>query len=569
MLTLKLKKLLGILICVTLTLSLLVIPVSAADEITTLTVAGEDMLTTTTLTCGSGTAVYDASTATLTLTNATIDGMIYSEGGSLNIVLVGDNTITSSTYGIEACCSASGQTLTITGEEDSTLSISATSAAIYCPMNWNYFASLDISISDADISIVGNGSTGISSDGPGAKIAIQNSDITITGSGIYGICTDVDSTIGNGTVEITDSTYEISGTWKCGILTAAVSGYSGSIQGTTTISGNSSVKITVANTTLIHASHYTGSTSNYVPISSTTITIDPAGTSYIYVGEAESSKTLDSTLTSSTTVSYYYGYKYLEIYPLSDDTSIASAAVEGVDAEVDNESLTIDVTLPYGSTLPTDESEIEITLTDDNATVTSITTTDGGETWTIIVTAEDGTEATYTLTVSIEPNDDASIDSVTVEGVDAEIDDDIITVTLPEGSDLPTESDIEITLADENATVTATTDDGGITWTIVVTAEDGTTTKTYTLTVTIAENTSTSSGKDDVSGIIYVNNDYHALIVNGHFICSYHTVDESGICTVCNMPITSDDETVELEEDIIEETVEIEDPVEPGETDAE
>ena len=90
-----------------------------------LTVAGQDILTALnhTVTCGSGEAVYDPSTNTLTLDNAQIDyqdnGDDNSKGailydGDLNIHLIGDNYITSACGGIY---SNDRGTLTITGDK--------------------------------------------------------------------------------------------------------------------------------------------------------------------------------------------------------------------------------------------------------------------------------------------------------------------------------------------------------------------------------------------------------------------------------------------------------------------
>lgn len=49
-----------------------------------------------------------------------------------------------------------------------------------------------------------------------------------------------------------------------------------------------------------------------------------------------------------------------------------------------------------------------------------------------------------------------------------------------------------------------------------------------TIDVTPAESSTTSSMR-----FVYVNEEYHALIVDGHFICVPHTANSDGYCTVC------------------------------------
>lgn len=85
---------------------------------------------------------------------------------------------------------------------------------------------------------------------------------------------------------------------------------------------------------------------------------------------------------------------------LSADAGVTSVRI--VDTEGAIDGTTITVTLPYGSTLPVESSEIEITVADKAEITTDPTTTDSGETWTFTVTAEDGTTTVeYTLTVTI------------------------------------------------------------------------------------------------------------------------------------------------------------------------
>ena len=73
------------------------------------------------------------------------------------------------------------------------------------------------------------------------------------------------------------------------------------------------------------------------------------------------------------------------------------------------------------------------------------------------------------------------------------------TVELPYGTALNslTAANVVVTATDTKASVgTATKSNGGATWTVVVTAEDGTTKTTYTITVTVATNPNAANAKD-------------------------------------------------------------------------
>ncbi len=99
---------------------------------------------------------------------------------------------------------------------------------------------------------------------------------------------------------------------------------------------------------------------------------------------------------------------------LSTNTSLTAVIIDGVYGIFDLEGEgTVTVTLPYGSTLPTDVAELEIVLSDSVMTMTTPLTTDNGATWTFTVTAEDGvTERTYTIFVR---EDVAPLQSVVLE----------------------------------------------------------------------------------------------------------------------------------------------------------
>lgn len=117
----KIKRWIGVLLCMLLCIGMLPTMAFAAN-VTSIQVNGTDILSAenNTVPCGSGSAVYDPATNTLTLNNAEItstasgntEGAISFDNGDLKIVLVGENTITSSCHGIIG----QGGTLTIIGE---------------------------------------------------------------------------------------------------------------------------------------------------------------------------------------------------------------------------------------------------------------------------------------------------------------------------------------------------------------------------------------------------------------------------------------------------------------------
>ena len=85
---------------------------------------------------------------------------------------------------------------------------------------------------------------------------------------------------------------------------------------------------------------------------------------------------------------------------------------------------------------------------------------------------------------------------------------------------------------------------------------------------------STSGEKDDetnttstMSGLIYVNDEYHAIKLNGHFIVLAHTDDNGdGVCDLCHQAFSSDEEE---SSDIVMEDVEVEQPAEDTDTETE
>ena len=102
-------------------------------------------------------------------------------------------------------------------------------------------------------------------------------------------------------------------------------------------------------------------------------------------------------------------------------------------------------------------------------------------------------------------SDDTSVSKVTVDGIAGDISDTTITVKLPAGTGLPTDTNkIGITPTDGPKAVasTPTTEDGGKTWTFTVTAEDGQTQTVYTLRVLPAYTVTVTS--DDGEGSVTI-----------------------------------------------------------------
>lgn len=91
----------------------------------------------------------------------------------------------------------------------------------------------------------------------------------------------------------------------------------------------------------------------------------------------------------------------------------------------------------------------------------------------------------------------------------------------------------------------------------------------YGVTVSVAY----SKDNSGVTRIIYVNEEYHGVFVNGHLVSIPHTVDANGYCTGCGeyigLATEQAEETDEGNSVLIEETVEIDEPVEDTNSEAE
>jgi hypothetical protein len=178
----------------------------------------------------------------------------------------------------------------------------------------------------------------------------------------------------------------------------------------------------------------------------------------------------------------------------NDDTSLGVFAIDGNDVV---SGATID--LPFGTT----EVEYVAEASDVDAAVVVTVDEDlvtGPNTLTVVVTAADGTStATYTVTLNVLENDDATLGVFAINGADVESGE---TVNLPFGT---TEVEYVAEAADPDAAVVVDVVEelvtGANTLTVTVTAANGTTTATYTVTLSVQAN-------DDVTlGIFSVNGD--------------------------------------------------------------
>lgn len=185
---------------------------------------------------------------------------------------------------------------------------------------------------------------------------------------------------------------------------------------------------------------------------------------------------------------YVYGITFEATAVAKDDATLKAITVNGTDLEgFDAATLTYNVELPYGTaTAP----EVSATATSDKANVAITQATSATGTATITVTAEDGTTTktyTITFTVAASVSTDATLKSLSIDGN---------AVAGFRADSLDYKYEIAYTAAipvisaevnDIAATmeITQITETPG-TATVVVTAQDGTTTKTYTVAISRA-----------------------------------------------------------------------------------
>lgn len=175
------------------------------------------------------------------------------------------------------------------------------------------------------------------------------------------------------------------------------------------------------------------------------------------------------------------------VSPPSTVATLTSLLVNGVSVAGFSPSVySYNVVLPYGTTtLPV----VTATATDANANVVITNITGFPGTATVVVTAEDGTTIlTYSINFSIAPNNDAQLAAIYVNGT-------IINgfsptvfdynVILPYGTTALPVVTADLNDANANKVINNATVLPGAA-SVVVTAEDGTTTLTYTINFTIA-----------------------------------------------------------------------------------
>ena len=178
-----------------------------------------------------------------------------------------------------------------------------------------------------------------------------------------------------------------------------------------------------------------------------------------------------------------------DVYELSSDAALSDLTVNGTTVTgFDPATLTYDVELPYGtSAVPT----VAYTLNDAkaNAVQTDASALPGSTT--VAVTAEDGTSQTYTLNFTVAaPSTDATVSSLAYT-----VDNTAETITNVPSSETLADFKTNLTPA-AGATFEVYESDGSTVATdlatgykVIVTAEDGTTTKTYTVTVNTSAST--------------------------------------------------------------------------------
>ncbi|MCD8005795.1 MAG: hypothetical protein LUF29_02310 [Oscillospiraceae bacterium] len=351
------KKLLCVLLSVLMVVSLLPMGVSAdASNYSKIWVNGVDLLTVSdyTVQCGDGTAVFDPSTDTLTLTNATIvcyptsstSKSYYgitinctnsnSPANGLTIKLVGDNTIVpnaaaTNNYGI---CANYCQ-LQVISTNNGTL----TGDGLYRGL---YITGRSLSISDCTLTFTNTTYAGIQTS-TNYTFDVTNSTVTITGTkyGIYGSATGT----------FTDSAIDITTTDKCiysslQTLSATTSAYTvdnSQLTCTVTTSGTPAIEAcgftVTGNSTVIADGGINmalGTSTNYNKYAHVIMSTEPA---YFYYGSDASNLSALGTSTSArsytgSTVATTYGYSkyaYIKIVTGTGNGGPTPTVVAGAD----------------------------------------------------------------------------------------------------------------------------------------------------------------------------------------------------------------------------------------------
>lgn len=450
-----------------------------------------------TVNCGSGTAVFDPTTNTLTLTDATITTFLgysstYPSGiyvsalstsavpDGLTIEIVGDNYITGDGGSKGYCIYSSNVSTNIVGVDGGTLTLSNTVYGLN-------FATSSVSYNVSDCTITATSLTNSAINASGTT-TISNSTITVSDSerGIYAtgaltidgcvITMDCTATSAYGGIYSTNTKTGLA-IIDSNITLSSGTGYNSLYARILTVSGGSTV--------IANGGYSTTSTTGNI-----TLSPESGYEMSVLVGTSESDATASLTATTDTTVStgytdYYYkntGYTYFAI--------IANG--------------------PY-----------EVTAEN----------TVGG-------TIDIGTETTY-----------KTGDTIT------------FTITLSSGYSL-----VSVSAVDASGADVAVTDNGDGTYSFTMPAS------TVTLSATYNYSGSNSSTSSSISGIIYVNELYHGIFIDGNLVVIAHTVDADGYCTGCGVYVGTETDETEAEEEeaeVTEETVDIAEPVEDTDTEAE
>ncbi|MFM8927770.1 MAG: beta strand repeat-containing protein, partial [Rhodoluna sp.] len=177
-------------------------------------------------------------------------------------------------------------------------------------------------------------------------------------------------------------------------------------------------------------------------------------------------------------------YSVLLVVALGDDTSLATFQVNGEDVE---DGATVSLA-PGASAV-----EVVVETTDPDATFEVSGDQDlfvGQNELIVTVTAANGDVQDYVVILDVPASDDASVSSITVDGVDVS-DGDVI--ELEAGT---SDVAVEVVTSDEDASYLVTGDVGLVTGenilTVTVTAADGETTQDYTITLIVLPSSDTS-----------------------------------------------------------------------------
>jgi len=197
--------------------------------------------------------------------------------------------------------------------------------------------------------------------------------------------------------------------------------------------------------------------------------------------------TVHATFNDGSDATYTINFSVSDRMPSADadllDLKVNGIMVAGFDASVTE----YNVALPYVTVYVPD---ITATASNENASVEISGTSSLPGSKIIKVSAEDGTTTkTYTINFTVAPSFDASLSGLSINDTtvtDFSASKEVYDIELPEGTtDVPV---VRATATDENATVSvnnAPTLPG--TASILVTAEDGVTSKTYTINFTVAD----------------------------------------------------------------------------------